>query len=432
MSFDPVEGIHYIFDRYAFLNQIMEDGKHAQRVDENSTRPEIDKVCALARGMYHPDRQARTGEEMRKAAEQKTMLIADCERFLRDPELKGFYDQKLVEFREKKPGQVSRDGRAIINLSETFFDLGSLLADTVVDTSDFEARVKAMTQYDDSRAAQMKTLYDAMPENAQVKNLYRDALTQKLVYLSLLEDAAWAKVGYMNRKEKMDGFLHRGGDYAKQVEAALQKASERDIETAVEQHGALAITGMARTALQLEGSSVAPPAPGAEAPEEKSALLRSENYRKLMTEFKAAARKNFDIRADYVRDVAKQKQEVLEGLCALSPVETLHPPVAGQTVYDFYLLNPPEDGAQRALFRMTLDVTSGNAGIADTYKNGETLDDLKKAGFARGGFAVTRNAEITDIMIEIGAACERFLDRHEKEQAAQKPPAAPQHPGPGL
>jgi hypothetical protein len=421
MSFDTVEGVHYIFDRYAFLNQIMEDGKYAERLSENSTRPELNRVFTLARAMYHPDRQARSGEEMKKKAEEKSALIADCERFLLSAELKGFYDDKLAEFREKRPNMVSRDGRPIISLGETFFDIGALLSDTVTDTSGFEAQVKTMLQYDENRVIQAKTLHDTLPGNPQVKSLYRDALTQKLVYLTLLEDAAWAKVGYMNRKEKAEGFLLRGADYTRQVEATLQKAAARDIDATIERHGAVAAIGMAKTPLALEAAA---DKDGAESHE----LADPKNYRRLMDEFKAVARENFDIRADYVRDVAKQKQAVLEELCILTPVETVHPAQSGQTVFDFYLLNPPEEGQHRALFRMTLDVTTGNAGIAETYNDGRTLEDLKKTGFARGSFTVTRNGEIADFMIEIGAACERFLDQHEKNHAA--PPSLDDKPLP--
>jgi hypothetical protein len=394
----------------------MADGNYENRVGEASTKDEIQKVCGLARAMYHPDRQARTGAEMRQKAETKTALIADCERFLLNPALKSFYDERLAEFREKKPQFVSTGGQAIIDLHAAYFDVGALLSDEVADTSDFEVRVKQMLQYDDKRADQMKSLYDIMPGNAQVKDLYRDALTQKLVYLTLLEDAAWMKVGYLNRKDKADGVVVRAADYARQVEAALQKAKDADIDATIERHGGIAQIGMAKTPLQLEFNAEA----GKPETPEGQLMDPKERFRQAVEEKKTRARENFDARADYVRDVAKQKQAVLEELCALTPVEAVAPAAAGQTVFDFYLLNPPDDGKQQVLLRMTLDVNDGKAEIAEVYRDGRTLDDLKQVGFARGGFAVTRNGEISDIMLEIGAASQRFLDAREKE-AAPKP-----------
>ena len=422
MDYDPVEGVHYIFDRYAFLNAIMEDGKYDNRIDQSSAAEDVKKVCGLARAMYHPDRQTRTGAEMKEKAERKTILVADCERFLLNPELKAFYDERLAEFLAEKPHLVSDTGVPIISLSETFFDVGSLLSDKVADTSGFEAQVKALLHYDDTRVPQMKSLYDLMPENPQAKNLYRDALTQQFVYLSLLEDSAWAKVGYMNRKEKTDGVLIRAADYTHRVEAALQKAADKDINSTIDRHGAVAQIGMAKTPLQLEFNAEA-----ANAGTSGEVMSAEERFRLSLEEKKTTARQNFEIRAEYVRDVAKQKQGVLEELCTLTPIEPVGAAAPGQNVYDFYLLNPAENGEQKALLRMTLDVATGDAGIAEVYKDERTLTDLKKAGFERGGFAVTRNAEITDIMVEIGAASQRFLDKMEKERAvvttAPKPPS---------
>jgi len=424
MDFDPVEGVHYIFDRYAFLNTIMADGGYSARVDAATPKADLLKVIGSARGMYHPDRQARSGEEMRKKAEQKTMLIADCERFLLNPELKSFYDDKLAEFKANRPHLVSTTGAAIISMGETFFDISALLSDKIVDTSAFETQVKQMLQYDENRVTQAKSLYDMLPDNVQVQAVYRDALTQKLTYLSLLEDAAWAKVGYMNRKEKAEGVMLRPSDYTHRIEAELQKAATRDIDATVEKHGAVARLGMAKTPLLLEAAPEENIA-GEEGAEHirrdamSAELADPKRYGRLMESFKAAAHKNFDIRADYVREVAKQKQEVLEALCLLSPIEPLGTELPGQEVYDFYLLNPKEGEEQKVLFRLGINALDGKAEISESYAD-MTLTQLKAKGFARQGFAVTRNPEISDFMVELGAAADRFLEKKEKEREALK------------
>jgi len=425
MDYDAVEGLHYIFDRYAFINKIMEDGGHDVRISEASEKADISKAIGHARAMYHPDRQARTGEEMRAKAEQKTLLIADCERFLLNADLKPMYDQKLAEFREAKPHMVSDSGVALISLAETYFDISSLLSDKVIDTSDFELRVKQMVQYDENRVKQAQQLYDMLPTNPQVQAVYRDALTQEYTYLTLLEDSAWAKVGYMNRKEKEPGFLARPGDYTKRINAALEAAADRDIDSTIEKRSALALLGMAKMPTLLEAKQE----DGAEKVEaDENAQLQLKDHAKLVEQFKTVARKNFNIRADYVREVAERKQQTLEKLCMLTPTETLHAEVPGQTEFDFILLNPAEEGKQQALFRMTLDATTGNAGIGETYSAGTTLETLKAKGFTRGAFALTRNPEITDIMVEAGAAAERFLDAREAAEKAAKPESTKKKP----
>ncbi|MDE1152975.1 MAG: hypothetical protein PW788_10600 [Micavibrio sp.] len=421
MSYDPVEGLHYIFDRYAFINKIMEDGGQSLRINEASEKADIEKAINHARAMYHPDRQARTGEEMRLKAEQKTLLIVDCARFLLNADLKPVYDAKLAEFRDTKPGMVSDSGMAIISLAETFFDISSLLSDKVVDTADFELRVRQMLQYDENRVLQAQQLYDMLPANPQVQAVYRDALTQEYTYLTLLEDSAWAKVGYMNRKEKEPGFLARPADYTKRIEASLQAAADRDIDSTIEKRSALALLGMAKMPVLLEAKQEDGDATAEANPD---AQLQLKDHARLVEQFKTVARKNFNIRADYVREVAERKQKTLEKLCILTPTETLQAEAPGQTVFDFILANPVDDGKQQVLFRMTLDVTTGDAAIGETYSAGTTLQSLKDKGFARGTFALTRNPEITDLLVEAGAACERFMDAREAAEKAAKPESA--------
>lgn len=424
MNYDPVEGVNYIFDRYAFMNQILQDGKSELRISETSTKDEMNKAFTIARGMYHPDRQARTGDEMKQKAEQKTKLIVDCERFLLNPELKSFYDDKLAHFREHKPHLVSDSGVAIISLGETVFDIGALLSDDVVDTSEFEARVKALTQYDDKRVPQLKSLYDMMPDNAQVKSLYRDAVTSEYIYLGFLEDSAWAKVGYMNRKEKEEGFMIRASDYTKRVDAALAKSAARDIDSTIESHGAVARIGMAKTPLLLDAEEGT--VPGGE-------LMAPDQHKRLMEKFKDVAHKNFEIRAEYVRDVAKRKEAALETLLNLSEIEPVGVEAAGQTKFDFYMVNPASDeNAARVVYRLELDLATGNAGIGEMYREPLTLDDLKAKTGARAGFAVIRNIEISDVMLETAAASERFLNSRVKDVDQTPAPAAKSPKGPAL
>ncbi|HYD19062.1 MAG TPA: hypothetical protein VEF76_11335 [Patescibacteria group bacterium] len=420
MNFDPVEGVNYIFDRYAFMNQILEDGKQALRLSETSTREEMTRAFTIARGMYHPDRQARTGDEMKKKAEEKTRLIADCERVLLTPEMKEFFDAKLAGFRENKPHLISDSGIAIISLQETVFDIASLLSDEITDTSDFEARAKALLQYDEKKVAQLKSLYDMMPDNAQVKSLYRDAVTSEYIYLGFLEDAAWAKVGYINRKEKDEGYMIRASDYTKRVDAALEKAAARDIDATIDGHTAVARIGMAKTPLLLDAAE------GTEIPQAE--LMDPARAKSLSDKFKEIAHKNFALRAEYVREVAKRKEAALETLLTLTIIEPVGAEQKGQKDYDFYLANPPnEAGESRVLFRLELDTISGDAGIGESYGDVNlTAAQLAAQENLRAGFIITRNPEIPDIMVELGNASEQFLTKKiaaREAQASEKPTA---------
>lgn len=426
MGFESIEGVHYIFDRYAFLNGVLSDAGKEQRLDEKSSAKEIREACTMARAMYHPDRQARSGEKMKREAERMTSLIGDCEKMLLKPDLKSLYDEKLAQFRAESPRAVSENGNAIIDMSRTVFDVSSLISDDVVDTSDFEARVKAMLQYDDKRADQMKTLFDTMPDNAQVSALYRDALTQKLVYLTLLEDAAWAKLGYMNRKEKDGGIILRTEDYMPRLDRTLEEAAAKDIPAAVEKHGNAARLGLASIRLIEAFNSAADNTPADSA--ENEIVQSPARLREALDKAIAKAQQNFTLRAEYVPDVARQKLGVLDQLVALTPVRAVGQEQEEQQAFDFYLLNPEENGQQKIMFRMAIDVHTGRAEPPEMGE-GKTMADVEKTPGLRAGFAVTRNPEISDIMLEIGAAADRFLATRNPSEP-ENAPATPKTPKP--
>lgn len=418
---EPVEGVHYIFDRYSFINTIMDDGGHEHRLDPGSPEKTITTAIKLARAMYHPDRQTRSGEKMRKEAERMSFLIDDCATFLTNADLKPLYDAKLAQFQTEKPQLVSKSGRPIIDLSGPVFNLDSLLSDKVLDTSAFEAQVKSMLGYDDSRALQMKALYESMPDNAQIKSLYRDALTQQLVYLTLLEDAAWAKIGYANRQHKTNGHLTSSEDYAGKVEEALQKAAQADIQQAVEQRGDAARIGLSTLPLLLTFNQTAktdtPPS---------TALMDPAQMQAILAKLKVKAHENFEIRADYVRDVARQKQATLCLLVTLTPVTPLNAHNPTDPAYDFYLANAGDE--EQVLLRMELDVKTGSATIGEVYQGTLSVAALKSQGLTRNAFLVERNKEISDLLVEVSAAADRVFT--EKKDAFSSPPTKPGTPQP--
>lgn len=411
---DPVEGVHYIFDRYSFLNGIMQDGGHAQRIVPASPEKEIAAVIKLARAMYHPDRQARSGEKMQKEAERMSFLIDDCATFLTKADLKPLYDAKLAQFQTEKPDLVSKSGMPIIDMGSTFFSLDSLLSDSIPDTSAFEAHVKTMLQYDDSKTQQMKALYASMPDNAQIKALYRDAMTQKLTYLTLLEDAAWAKIGYANRKNKTDGHVLSSDEYAEKVEEALQNAAQKDIENSVELRGDAARIGLSKLPLLLTFNSAAT----------SNILMDPSQMQEILTKLKVKAKENFEIRADYVRDVARQKQETMCELVTLTPVTPLNTINPNDAAYDFYLANPGDDAD--VLLRLELDMKTGAANIAKVFRDGLTVAQLKATALTRNSYLVERNMEITDMLVEVSAAADRVFNQNKDRFAAPAPkPDAP-------
>lgn len=213
----------------------------------------------------------------------------------------------------------------------------------------------------------------------------------------------------------------RGDEYTERVEQALQQAAARDIESSVGLTGEGMRLGMAKMPLLLPAFN------GAAEPEEQAAALlaRPEQFQAALAELAARAHRNFDLRAEYVRDVAKQKQAVLEELVTLTPVEQLHPGKPGE-VYDFYLLNPGEKGAHNVLLRMEVDTGAVRMDIGEMYKPGTLFADIQAKGFTRGSFSVLRNPEIADFLIELTGAVDRFMNP--PKQAPKSSPPTPPKP----
>src|SRR5690606_11882208 len=96
-----------------------------------------------------------------------------------------------------------------------------------------------------------------------------------------------------------------------------------------------------RTPLALDA------APGTVSPASEDApkgeLTDPEKHKRLLDEFKKTAHKNFELRAEYVREVGRKKQEVLEELTHLTPVERLHDATPADKAVDFILVSEEED-----------------------------------------------------------------------------------------
>ena len=417
MSFSSIEGVHYILDRYTILNAMMADGDFKERITPDSPAQDIAKVVKLARALYHPDRQARSGKAMQEKAERATHLVEECARFLCVADIKPLYDATLAQFQVEKPDLVSTDGTPIIDLSAPVLDMDGLLSDEIRDTSAFEDYVKTISGYDEGKTVQMKSLYDSMPDNAQIKIVYRDMLGQKLAYLDLLEDAAWTKLGYINRKNKTDGHVTSSDLYAAKVEEALQNAAARDIEPGIDMRGDAARIGLATLPLLLTFN----PASG-------TALMDPAQMQTMMQDLKDRARKNFEIRADYVRDVARQKQAVMEELVTLSTVYPINTHKKTNPLYDFYLVSAKD--TKNVMFRLELNAKTGNSTVAEAYGETFTLDDLKARKPSRNSFVVEHNADISDILIETTAAAERVYQAVKDTFNKPRKPRAPKAPQP--
>ena len=136
MSFDPVEGTDYIFDRYAYLG-----------LEMGADKKDIKKLISRKRGAVHPDRLRRASKGILQQADAERRLINKCAEILLDDEFRPLYDERLKEFNEHSPQLVSTNGQAIIDLSKDRFVIDSLLNEELPDTAFLEQKLQELTQF---------------------------------------------------------------------------------------------------------------------------------------------------------------------------------------------------------------------------------------------------------------------------------------------
>lgn len=433
MSYKPVEGVTYIFDRYAWLG-----------LEPGATKKEIEKAISTKRAANHPDRLRRAGDEVKHTAEHVIRLLSDCENILLDDALRPLYDARLEEFKKDRPKLVSTTGTAIVDLKQEYLDIDSLLSDEVEDLSELEKRAAEMCGYDASRFEMIKDMFDDAPDNEKLKRAYRNELTQKLVWLSLMEGLAWQKAGVSQKQSSTSRMLTHADEYAAAVEETIAETAKTQIFDALKERATAMQIGTAPPPLLLTDGSDLDDAKNGAATESfnqtarpdtpaKDATPNADKMRKLalmdedaISKLMNVARKNFDDRAQYIRDVAVEKQAVLETLVALTPHEY---------VYDaqndaparcmIYLYAAGEDGDEPTmLFGVDLDEETASVSNIDMEVGGTPLSEFRARDFAQTVIVAERNPEITDFMMEVAFVAEKHCAALNERLEARAKPAA--------
>ncbi len=413
-----VEGLHYIFDRYAFLNNIMEDNNRSVRITPDSPKERVRKAISLALALYHPDRQENAAKDMKEKAEQTSHLLSDCKRFLLNDDVRPLYNERLQKFKDEKPEFVSTHGNPIVDLNAEMFDVDALVNEQVPDLQHIEERACQLVAFDDKQFAQMQILFDTMPENPQVRSLYKEALTNKYVYLDILEGIAWQKLGYANRKGRAEGFVVYADDYVAQVNKALDKVRDSDIKATLEARHGVARIGLSPMPLLLTYNKAAT---GAEAPAPDYALMDPADQAQVIEKLTQTARAHFDERTKFVQDIAQQKQEVLTRLVALTPVQTLSAKDPSDPINHFYLIDP--DDEDTIIMWAVLDKSTMSA-QPQAWNGEKSLKNVIQQGIKANSYAITRNKELVGdvFLMELMSTANRICAEDIAEEAQKSAP----------
>ncbi len=288
----PIHGIDYLNDYYAILG-----------VPRDAASEEIKSAYREKMKGYHPDRVSRAGEDIRAEAERKSKLITEAFGILSDEIKRSDYDVKLQSF---DPRHVSAEGIPLLDLFSRRIDVDFLISGKSWDSKDaIIAEAKQRSGYNEVMFDFIEKQYNvAERPSPEVRQLYKQVLTQKNAFLSFVESVAWEDAGVSNQVDsKFIFYPDQHVDFRlNQIEDVKQK-----IVGAVDER-ILALTGGSNPLLLPSGKALMPG--------------DVENYgAELRGELLKSAVGRFESREDEIKQWSEQRADVLEKLVNLTDWE---------------------------------------------------------------------------------------------------------------
>jgi DnaJ domain len=305
---DCIEGVDYIFDRYAFLN-----------LDKNAKDDEIKTSIRKMRAENHPDKLLRASDAIKQTAKAQIELIDQCERVLLNPDVKVLYDEKLSEFIQAEPHLVTQTGMPLMDLSRFKVNIDYLLNEDVLSLEELEAKAMQLSGYSPKKIEKIKLRVEKNPDDLEDRDELRQALTTKLIFISIMEDFYWQKAGVQGGVQKNENFRAQSTeDILQSFEEKISKISEHT-KSAFENRNGAVLLGFTQPLL-LGNSTVASPEPH------------------LITE----VIKKFELRAEDLKKLVKEKAQTIEELTKVSRIKELVQDT-GTGLCDFILIMPQDD-----------------------------------------------------------------------------------------
>jgi len=181
---NTLEFFDYIFDRYAYLD-----------VDDTLSQEELRREISRRRAENHPDKLLRVSAAIRSAASREMERIDDCARMLLNEALRPLYNEKLAEFKAKSPHLVSTDGIPMLDPSRFRINIDYLLNEEEFNLDRATTLATSMSGHDDKHLAKVQSRFDRNPDDLELRDDLRAALTRKLIFLLGLEECCWQKAG---------------------------------------------------------------------------------------------------------------------------------------------------------------------------------------------------------------------------------------------
>ena len=277
---EPRHGEGFLYDFYAILGV-------GRDVDQQTIASAYHKKAME----WHTDPHERLAAEIKHQMNEKMSVINLAKETLLDPQKRKEYDEQLAGWK----GPISTTGMPTISLDSPNLSSIPLLAGAIEDPDYAKERRALAAQFsghDQKVFDLVQSLYkQALEPSAELADAYREVLRKQDVYLELQSQIAWEAIGYHGRPIERQMFP----DYTDTTEAEL-----KEVRAKIVADGGEKLALIQRGELKALG-------PGGE----KVSQALATNPDKTTTQYQEIIGKRFDIGAERVRELARERQALI-------------------------------------------------------------------------------------------------------------------------
>ncbi len=396
--YNPVEGVDYIFDRYAFLG-----------IAPDAEKQEIEKAISTIRKQNHPDALMARGEEHQKLGKKMTDLADKCSDILLDDTKRKIFDERLDWFKTNKPKCISTDGAVIVDVASLRVDVDSLLQEHVETHDGIQKGM--IPDVSNTMLSSLKKNYTASPDDNEARDAYREALLTRFIALEVKEDLAWQQAGIHGRMESNQAthYLVDASYYKDDVSEEIEHTKQNIIPEVVNVHIAGYLGGLPTT--KLLASSI-------EENSDRNLPANAGLNEQAMAAITTKALENFAARTHRINMLAEEKQEILQQILELSPTHELKSPSSdSKETLIFLMLNQDNNQNVAAVVSFNNETREMAMVHNDDYQ-GASIEKLKNMKLPDSSYAIEINKELgTQYIFAHASHCfDKYLGDNQDKQ----------------
>jgi hypothetical protein len=387
----PIEFHDFVFDYYTFLG-----------IPNNAPRREIARRIAKIRADNHPDGLERRSPDVQAMCQQQWDMAQRCEEVLLNDTLRPLFDARLQEFKdEKRPVYAKRYPSIMFGIDTDRIDIDYLVGTNRFSLAKAKETARMVSGYSETTFAQAERLYALDQTNADITQIFRHALHQKLAYLLSLEKDLWQIAG-VNGKQHIPNHdeIVNAQLIGDEVRAKIIHIIDDVIPAQLIQNTTMKQLGFEDKPTLLLTTSV---------PATFNPLTLPDQGEKIK-----AAQQNFAVLSQAIQTNAEQRAQVTAALLDLTPTETLHQ--ANSDIIIIHALKNDQDAADiraaKVINSTVFTRHSGGYTVADTVDYvGYSLADLKDKTTRVTSYAILLDPLIPQLRLHLGHALNKALQQ---------------------